>query len=240
MMRRIAAIFKSWSYSRYGDYKKCPYNARLKHLDKVKEPKSPALENGGKVHKDAEFYIKGAIGRMPASLKNFSDMFRVLKNRFKTGRDILVEASWSFTKDWKICNWDDWDICHLRMKIDVAVRESDELLKIIDWKTGKFRADSVDGYTEQLDLYAVGAMTYFPDLQQVQPQLVYLDAGVIYPEEPKIYYRKDLPELQKAWGKRVKPMLTDTQFAPRPNNLCTFCFFGQSGKTKGGPGLCKF
>ena len=45
----------------------------------------------------------------------------------------------------------------------------------------------------------------------------------------------DLVPLKKSWEKRVKPMLNDTKFAPKPSYLCKWCDFSAD---KGGP--CKY
>ena len=55
----------SWSFSRYSDYKLCPLKARLKHVDKHKEPQNDAMARGQAIHKLAEDYTKGSIARLP-------------------------------------------------------------------------------------------------------------------------------------------------------------------------------
>jgi RecB family exonuclease len=244
-MRYRQKQFTSWSFSRYGDYRRCPLAAKLKHLDKVQEPKSAALQNGADVHTGAEQYIKGVLTRMPASLNNFKSVFLALRKQYlkpSALTSLIVESMWAFTHRWEPCRWDDWDNCWLRIKVDVAInRKKDGIIDIIDWKTGKFRPnETAVEYLEQLELYAVGALTLFSDAEQVSPQLMYLDAQLSYPDPPQVYTQADLIKLQRAWEKRVKPMMLDTRFTPRPNDKCVWCWFGQSGKSKGGPGICKY
>ncbi len=68
-------------------------------------------------------------------------------------------------------------------------------------------------------------------------RLLYVDQGFQHPApvDVPVYEAKDLKPLQKAWEKRVKPMLNDKTFAPRANRWCFSCTFR---KDAGGP--CKF
>ena len=98
----------------------------------------------------------------------------------------------------------------------------------------------VSEYLEQLELYALAALVLHPHIKEAKPRLVYTDLGIVEPKEPLVYTQADVPRLKKLWAQRTKPMMTDKKFAPRPNDKCRWCYFGQSGKAKGGPGLCKY
>ena len=238
----------SWSFSRYSTYKQCPLRAKLLYLEKLPEPKNPAMDRGNTIHQLAEQFVKGALPRLPAELKAHGDLFKRLKAKRKKMPDqVLVEDTWAFTKDWSRTVWNDWTGCVLRIKMDCAELtvpgDGAPALTINDWKTGKFSPQyNVEDYLEQLQLYALGALKIFgaqhPGLR-VLPRLVYLDAGVMYPDytlpETKVYTVADLVPLTKAWEKKVTPLLRDKTFAPRPSDKCRWCHFSQA---KGGP--CKF
>lgn len=239
-MRMQPKQFTSWSFSRYSLYRQCPFRAKLQNLDKIQEPKTPALVNGAEVHEQAEHYLKGSIRTLPASLAYFRDLFMTLRKQYKAGKNITVEATWAFTKNWAVTRWDDWTGCWLRIKTDVTYFEKDmTTLHILDWKTGRFRESMAVEYEEQLDLYALGALLMYPRAEVVIPRLVYLDAGLSYPVVPKRYGQNDLPRLQKAWEKKTKAMLNDTKFTPRPNDKCVWCFYRASNRANGG-GQCKY
>ena len=89
----------------------------------------------------------------------------------------------------------------------------------------------------QLELYALAAFKRYPHLEEVLPRLVYLDTGDVYPPEddPLVFKRSDVPALEKLWAKRIKPMLADKRFLPKPNNKCRWCHFR---KENSGP--CRF
>lgn len=73
----------SWSFSRYSDYKQCPLKAKLKHVDKLKEPPNEAMARGAAIHNIAEKYIKGEGRTLPAELKQFGAEFKMLRKQYK-------------------------------------------------------------------------------------------------------------------------------------------------------------
>lgn len=247
MTRRIPAKqITAWSFSRYADYKQCPLKAKLKHIDRIKEPPNDAMARGAGVHDKAEAYIKGTLARLPKELSAFKEDFQRLRKQYKKAiNGMVVEDTWAFTKDWDETAWDDWVGCRVRIKLDCAEHEDDITLIIRDWKTGKFRPEMNEDYVEQLELYALAALLLHEHIEVVKPRLVYLDYGIEYPEpgtkdeEQLTFTRKDIPRLKKLWAKRTGPMLKDKIFAPRPNNKCHWCFFRKSNAANGG-GQCKY
>ena len=238
--------FTSWSWSRYYDYKVCPLKSKLNHLDKIREPKNDAMTRGGLLHDTIRDYIRGVkksikeCGFPAVSVGWINEAKKAFK---KKSLQPIIEEDWAFTKDWTQTQWNDWNNCVLRVKLDAGLfEENGEVFKIIDWKSGKFRPEEVDQYVEQLELQALAALVLYPQVREVRPQLAYIDFGLVYPlaDKPLVFKQSDVKKLKATWAKRTKPMLSDTTFAPRPNDKCRWCFYGQSGKVKGGPGLCKF
>lgn len=232
-------LIKSWSWSRYSDYKQCPFKAKLKHVDKLKEPGNDAMQRGNDIHKLAEDYIKGFIKKLPVELKHFKADVDQLKKMAKSKISLVtIEESWTFTEDWKTkTRFDDWANAWVRIKVDAAHFVNDDILIVTDWKTGKFREEMNADYVEQLELYALAAFFHYPHINQVWPRLVYLDVPMVYPppHSPIIFTReKDFERLAKMWYKRILPMLNDTKFPIRPNDKCKWCHFR---KSNGGP--CK-
>ena len=238
----------AWSFSRYSVYKLCPLKAKLAFIDKIKEPPNDAMARGAEIHDKAEAYIKGALRQLPTELKLFKDEIKMLRELYKKKLSgIVVEDTWAFTKDWDETVWNDWVRCWVRIKLDCAYYEDTkkkDVMIIDDWKSGKFRPEKNDEYIEQLELYGLAALLLHPHVEVVKPRLAYTDLGRLYPdtdegEEEIIFTRKDLPRLKKLWEKRVRPMLKDSVFAPRPNNLCNWCHYRKSNKVNGG-GQCKY
>lgn len=236
----------AWSYSRYSTYKQCPLKLKLSAIDKIQEPPNDAMKRGIMVHELAEAYIKGTSAKLAPELKLMADELKKLRQLYKRRQQSMaVEDNWAFTKDWDETAWNNWTECWVRIKLDCAHHLDDTTLIVTDWKTGKFRAEQNEDYVEQLELYALSAMLLHEHINEVRPRLAYTDQGRFYPdpnnesEKLLVWTRKDIPSLKKTWEKRVKPMMSDTTFAPRPNNRCHWCFYRASNKAAGG-GQCKY
>lgn len=233
-------MFTSWSFSRWSDYMKCPLFAKLKHLDKIQEPHNPAMDRGSDIHSKAEYYVVGAINKLPPELVKFKDEFAKLRKMYKSKKlPVLVEQEWAFTSTWTVTEWKNWVKAWVRIKIDSAHFEEPSLMIVTDYKTGKFDPYRNEEYMLQLELYAVGAFLSHPqdkDLR-VRPRILYTDTGESYPPlgEEVEFTRTHLPRLLKGWEKRTAPMLRDKRFAPRPSKKCSWCFYSRKNN-----GNCKF
>lgn len=235
----------AWSYSRYADFKECPFKFKCKHIDRIKEPPNAAMERGSQIHKLAEDYIKGTIKRIPKELKTFEALFKGLrKDCQKALGGVEVEGQWGFDANWQPVGWSDWNRCWLRVKMDV-VRKPPGLGKvwIDDWKTGKLRDFNIEAYKEQLSLYALAAFKRDDTLEAANVSLKYLDTGDMYPSDDELgyytYYAKDVPVLEKDWKKKVNPMFKTKTYRPTPSNTCQWCHYRKDNKANGG-GQCKY
>jgi RecB family exonuclease len=230
----------SWSFSRYNDYRTCPAKAKYKHIEKRKEPPSPAMERGAQIHTLCEQYVKGLHPTLPPELKLFKGEFLELRKMYKAKKlPMIVEDNWAFDKEWGESTWNDWMNCWVRIKLDMARYTTPNRLHVTDYKTGKMSEWKVAEYMEQLELYVLAAllMSAVEDVEVVA-DLWFLDHGEKYPAagDERVYTRADLPALLKSWTARVKPMMADKRFAPTPSaNACRYCFFK---KENGGP--CQF
>ena len=261
----MAPKFTSWSPSRLADYDACPLMAKLKHLDKLcplcfdgkvmggydspaicdscgeEIKKGDALERGTEIGKNLELYVNGEVSKLHPEIKHPKVMkiAKDLRGLFKKGR-VKVEHMASLSNTWKLMDPTDWRNIWLRAKLDVLDVDGKKA-KVIDWKTGGIdkRNGSVranDKYDSQLDLYNVATLCAFPEVEEVESALVFVDCGKAHDPvvERGSLKRADLKEAQKEWVKRVRAMFHDTSFVPTPGN-CRFCDFR---KDKGGP--CRF
>jgi len=223
----------SWSFSRYNVYSQCPAKAKYKFIDKLKEPDSPQMQRGTDIHKLAENYAKGSLRALPKELSLFKEEFKALKAQ----KVKFIEEDWVFRNDWTETAWNDWNGAWLRVKLDAAyINTEHNALVVIDHKTGKYSDYKTPEYEEQLQLYGLAGLKKHPTVDVVSPRLWYLDHGIIHPQEEEIeYFRKDEKYLDKLWGTKIKAMMNDTTYKPKPGNACTFCHFK---KANGGP--CKY
>lgn len=222
----------AWSYSRYRDWKQCPFYAKCKHVLRMPEPGSPAMDRGGVIHKQAQDIteVKKLPRKFPEELATFEEEFKAVRKL-----QPVCESEWAFNAQWAVTGWFDKDAwCRVKMDLHYVVAEKNRLV-VVDHKTGKVQ--ETEKYKDQEELYALGGMLQYPDISEVEVQFWYLDAGVLMPppDRPAVYPIKQMPNLRKEWEKRVKPMLADKLFVAKPNWSCGRCPYS---KAKGGP--CKF
>lgn len=216
----------AWSYSRYADYKQCPLRFKLKYIDKLPEPGSPQMQRGGDIHKEGELYLTAPkkLKKVPESYKHFAEEMQQLRDL-----NPLCEQQWGFTREWTPTGWfgaTTW----LRIVCDVAVKYDDNTVDLIDFKTGR----KYDTNEEQVELFSAGAFMKWPEVEEVQTRLWYLDQ----PSDNEVlrtYTRSDFERIRKEWEAKIVPMFKDRRFAPTANNKCRWCNFS---KANGGP--CKF
>ena len=218
----------AWSYSRYSDYQQCPAKFKYKHLMRLPDPGSPAMERGNVIHKLAEDYVKAKLDAVPPELANVADELNFLKDNFAT-----AEESWGFRKSWDWIGRPGWfgDDVWFRMKADVVVSYDDDTGLVGDWKTGKMYFSN----EEQIELFGAVAMRRHTNWSEVDVRLWYTDSPADENEIQRVYTRKEGELVLKDWEKRVKPMFADKRFAPTPNQRCGWCPYS---KAKGGP--CQF
>ena len=213
----------AWSYSRFSVYEPsvggCPAKAHYKFNLKLPDPMGPAVERGGEIHKHAETYLRTG-GTVPPTLKLIKKDIQIMRKAKAT-----PELEWAVTNSWTQTGWWERDVW-ARAKLDVLI-EAEEHVEITDFKTGQYKPED-PGYGMQLELYAVfGFAVKAP--AKIKTRLLFTDAGKSVENE---FRQQDYPGLKKLWEKRVKPMMTDTVFAPNPGNACRWCPYS---KSKGGP-----
>lgn len=242
MPRPVQKRFKSWSYSRLVEWEQCPFRAAKKHLEKVKEPEGPALARGRSIEAAVYDYVFKKRKDLPAEGQTFADELAALR---KICRSVMSNRELAVDRDWRPCAWDDWTNAWLRVKMDLLWASSRDdaftlpkkgdlvVARAADLKTGRVYEDKVD----QVDLYKLVALLLPPGLMAPTDislgQLWYLDQGVTRPPDSwSCLVRSQATKAMKVWEKRVKPMLLDEAFIPRPGNHCKYCHLS---KTKGGP-----
>ena len=222
---KITGRFTAWSFSRWRDHDQCPYRAGLKHLMKVKEPSSPALDRGDRLHKAASAYVTGVVTKLDPELRPVRRTLAVYRDALRAGLAV-VDDRWAFNRSWapvEFFAYDAW----LRMITDYHAHEGARAA-VTDFKTGKV-SENRKFMFYQLELYAIGTFLKKPRVEEIEARLLYTDHDV---EQKETYQRSQLRTLQKAWVKRTLPLLTDARFEPKPGDYCRWC---PHSAAKGGP-----
>lgn len=227
----------SWSFSRWAAYDNCPFAAKLKFVDKLQEPSSPALARGTELHTLCEEYLRGVKKTVPKEVKPIEKYLKDLKKR-----GAIPEAEFAFDKNWNPVTWfskDAWVRIKADVVVDPVVDDEVPTVCVDDFKSGgKLQPDGSvvgrDEYPVQLRLYALAGLKTRPTAQKARTRLIFIDHGKDIPMEDE-FTQKDVKLLQKEWEMRTKKMLSDTAFKPKPGNACRWCHFR---KANGGP--CQF
>jgi hypothetical protein len=221
----MAKRITSWSYSRWSDYEKCPQLAKFKHVDRIKEPENDAMKGGSKAHDELAEYLgltETAVATVPKVGQRFEPLLQELRKL-----EPIHDQEWGFTRGWSVTGWfarDTW----FRSKLDVCVVYDDNTADVVDFKTGK----ASDKHAQQAELYAVSVFLRYKNVASIVVRFWYLDTGA---ESIYQFERREMDEMIIAWEQRVRPMLHDEIFAPRPGEHCKWCFFAKSNN-----GPCKF
>lgn len=228
----------AWSFSRWKDYDDCPKKFWYKYLadketknlfqEAPPEPGAPEtpMQRGSRIHKLGEDFLKGRIKDVPREFSKFSKEMIELKALHASS-----EESWAYDKDWETCEYFSKNPpVFVRMKVDThVVIDSGEVLRIIDFKTGKVRDF---GLEPQLELSGIGGLLRYKRVKRVETEFWFLDHGEMrstsYAE-----WQKDV--MIENWERRTKKMLTDETFAEQPGRGCQWC---PASTSKGGP--CSF
>ena len=135
---------------------------------------------------------------------------------------VFVEQDWAFDESWESAPWtgeNTWG----RYKIDAFFKDGD-YGKVIDFKTGKYWSNEV-GYRDQCSLYACGVFSRFPDLENVETELWYLDHQKI---SRHAFSKEEIQEVQDNFTSRASAMTNHTKFIATPSeNSCRWCPFKQ-------------
>lgn len=227
--RVIEAMIDAWSYSRLGDWRKCPRMAYFKHILKMKEPGNEHTVRGTEVHKQAQDYVEGKIATVPPACAKFAkELAKLRKDK------ALCETEWAFGPDWSEQTWFAKIYRLLRVKTDVCVvYKKGAMLHVVDHKTGRTNPD----HEEQLSLYATAAFVKYPTAKTVLAELWYHDSGEKVSQE---FSREDLPGLKKYWEETTEAMFADRAFQCRPGDACRFCWFRKENPLPGAPRNCKY
>ena len=249
-------MIKSWSPSKLDKYESCPLKCKLETIDKLCPlcfkgkikggfdtpavcsggcnqtiPQPAVFERGTRINGLLDAYVKGERRTIHKDTINATKWLKAFRDAYKK-KKLKLQVQITFTKEWRITSWEDWTGAWLRVSLDLLYMPKADAWEVIDWKTGKFSTYATNKYIDQLSIYSLAVLTAFPDVKEATSSLVFVDAGQSV-NVPEGYLLRAHVEKEKArWAKRVIPMMSDTNFKPRPAKHCDWCPYA---KAKGGP-----
>jgi hypothetical protein len=202
----------AWSFSRLGSFETCPKRYYEVSVAKnIPDQENDATRWGTATHDAFKNYLMHDV-EFPV------DMIPYKKwgNRVKSGPGKLyVEQKFALSKGFEPTTWMAQNVW-VRVIGDV-VRVWDKIGLVLDWKTGK---DIKEDET-QLMLAAQCVFSYFPEVQKVRSEYVWLAHGDAHTE--RSYTRADLADAWSGLFSRVQTMEQATiknEWMPRPSGLC--------------------
>lgn len=219
----------SWSFSKMQDFESCPQKYKLKHIDRIPEPDRPlpkgklehANDRGTRLHLEAEMFVNGT-GPFTPDLKRYEEELNKLKRLYAVGR-VEQEGEWAVDQDWEIAEWKTgW----LRLKLDALVHASKYEAVVVDFKSGRYEGNQAK-HGEQVNLYALVTFLRFPELEEIDVELWYLDHEVI---TTRHLTRDQSLRFKQGFDRRGKAITTATAFPARANKWsCQWCPYKPSG-----------
>ena len=234
MDRLAPRTIKSWSYSTYVNFQKCPRRVYLQKI--IKEPEPPLvipegkdehpMLRGSRVHDAAEMYLKQSCELIPELLP-FAVGFDSIK--YLMGFDeyqFIIEDEWAFTKDWQVTGWHSED-AWVRMKLDCMVIKDTEAV-VIDYKTGRRWGNEIS-HMIQAQLYQVAALLRYPHLEHVQIEYWYTDLKEIFTAPFTRPFGMRFLQKFDDIGERITEEIL---FNPKPSaHACKYCPYGVQNGT---------
>jgi hypothetical protein len=211
-----------WGFSKLDTYRKCKAQFMFQYIKKLPSPGNAAMERGQVMHNDIEAYLQGWASELPPPLCDWKDRFDELKSKkFTAEQAIGLDKHWLPLKDW--FHKDTW----LRAKMDAKFIEED-LLTVIDFKSGKYRVPSRD----QIELYAIVGHALHPEAKRARAEFWFLDADDVFSQD---YHAEELLDLRKKYEQAAEAIYATQVWSESPSRDCKWCPYS---KTRGGP--CKY
>jgi RecB family exonuclease len=226
-------MIKAGSFSRLDVFETCKRRAKLAFVDRIKEPERPPLPNGKeypndrgeRVHNELDMFVKGSLAAPPKEASEFAEEAFKIRELYQEGR-VSAEQMWCFDDAWQPVDDRDFYNTAMRIKTDVTVFASPDHVIIIDYKTGRRFGNELK-HAQQLQLYGVGAVLRYEQIEYVTAELWYLDQNELVTQK---FERRHALKFLSAWNQRLERMFDETQFPPAPSREnCKWCPYGPRG-----------
>jgi PD-(D/E)XK nuclease superfamily len=197
-----------WTYSRLGGYETCPKQFyHLKVAKDVVEPETVYTQWGHTVHTAFENSILNPEVKLPEGMTQWQPL---LDKFLSLPGAKYPEFKFSVSRGFQPAEWDDsWS----RGIADLLVIHNNQAL-VADWKTGKKKP------TDQLALYAAYTFHYYPEVETVHTNFVWLKSKEMTKNK---YERKNII---KIWddllprARKLEMAYERDSWPARPSGLC--------------------
>lgn len=201
-------------YTKLKNFKACP--KRHFHYDiakDVKQEEQESLTYGNEVHKSLQMRISKNIP-LPPLLQQYEPWVeKFTKGANEPGTKILTEQQFAIDTELKPISWFDKKV--FWRSIADAIKMVGPIAVNWDWKTGKPKEEPM-----QLVTAAACIMAWFPDIQIIRNEFVWLEHGFatrvdVRRDQLPTIWASVMPEI-KMYQEAVRTMT----FPPKKNGLC--------------------
>lgn len=204
------------SYSSIKLFENCPLRYYEQRVAKsVVDLGHEASVHGDRIHKAIEARVKGDAA-LPQDMETYEPLVAATTRLVGNG-ELHVEKELTINKQMQPTGWWDED-AWLRSKLDILIIKDDDTALVMDWKTGKRRADMF-----QLRLFAAQVFLHYPQVQKVKTTLVWFKANTT---DSETYSRDRAAALWEDVLSRIHRIEQAKKFnnwPAKPSGLCPYC-----------------
>lgn len=211
--------YSPYSFSKISTHSWCNRKFKYAVIDKVPKEESDktALLKGGAVHSILENYPDKSNHKLAPKYQHIFNNFL----NSELGQKYLLKESvkeYKFALDKNLEPQEYNNSALLRGFID-AIIIVDDILHILDWKTGKFKDQRFQDFN-QLIIYGIYFFQKYPQINKIKLSYVYVEHNL---ENELIIYRKYLQNYINDLLNKIRTIENDTEFKKMPNRFCYNC-----------------
>lgn len=219
--------FAAWSWSQLTTYRSCPYQARLRYLDRMPGPEmrpGDPRERGIAIHASMEDFVLSRSPIVHTALVPFQPDLQMMRDmHIEAPNQVQVEIKQYLDKRWQPCDKEDKWLTYIP---DGHVVVPDVINLTIDGKSGRKHGNEVKHY-EQMQLYCVTAWIKDPSYVTYNAELWYFDQK---DTSSIVFTPVQLEKAMAMLDAEVQRMMADKVHQPRPNKVtCKYCDYGPRG-----------
>lgn len=215
--------YSPYSFSKISTHKQCNrkfYYNYIKKAPKSKIDLTPMLK-GGAIHSILENYPIESKHKLAPKYQYIADEFikSTLGEKYLSQNSIR-EFNFGITEDLIPCEYKDKKAM-LRGSVDY-ICTIDDVLHLIDWKSGKLKAEKWQSY-DQLMFYAIYFFIRYPKINTIKISYVYVE----HPgeENSMVLQRKYFDNYKNDLVTSIKNIENDESFNKNETKLCDWCEF---------------
>ena len=212
----------SYTFSKISSYLSCPRKFKYQYIDKIKVPLKDCFKKGNAIHNILEKYR--ADNQIASTIVNSffeSELGKEFKN-ILTNKNTKREISIGLTNDFKNCSYYDKQ-CFYRGRVDLVFVDDNNILNIVDYKTGKYKEERFQDFNQLLTY----ALYFFNSsrIERVKLRYVYVEHCL----ENTLEISKDVcMSTVKYISDSVNSIENDNKFMKKISKLCDYCEFKET------------